>query len=206
MKLPDLPKVTKKSNEQVAKDNAKLTDETVANVNSEKSHTSDKSSESNVLENDISASSPEVKNMQSAVDVAIKVNSSSEETNLVVPKVEKPPKKPKDVSAVSKPPDIIIVESDTEIASDMEIDDDELKVNNSSKSDVPKAVVPDAPPKDFNYIDDDDIYEEKIEQLHHQVDAAFLKYNIQGMHNSKLLNLYNNFNDLFLSLFLSRIV
>lgn len=206
MKLPDLPKVTKKSNEQVTKDNAKLTDETVANVNSEKSHTSDKSSESNVLENDILASSPEVKNMQSAVDVAIKVNSSSEETNLVVPKVEKPPKEPKDVSAVSKPPDIIIVESDTEIASDMEIDDDELKVNNSSKSDMPKAVVPYAPPKDFNYTDDDDIYEEKIEQLHHQVDAAFLKYNIQGMHNSKLLNIYNNFNVLFLSLFLSRIV
>ncbi|GBC45646.2 P-loop containing nucleoside triphosphate hydrolase protein [Rhizophagus irregularis DAOM 181602=DAOM 197198] len=183
MKLPDLPKVTKKSNEQVTKDNAKLTDETVANVNSEKSHTSDKSSESNVLENDILASSPEVKNMQSAVDVAIKVNSSSEETNLVVPKVEKPPKEPKDVSAVSKPPDIIIVESDTEIASDMEIDDDELKVNNSSKSDMPKAVVPYAPPKDFNYTDDDDIYEEKIEQLHHQVDAAFLKYNIQELYD-----------------------
>lgn len=191
MKLPDLPKVTEKSNEQVAKDNAKLTDETVTNVNSEKSHTSDKSSEPNVLENGISASSPEDKNMQSAADVAIKVNSSSEETNLIVPKVEKSPKKPKDVSAVSKPPDIIIVESDTEIASDMEIDD-ELKVNNNSKSDVPKADAPDAPPKDFNYIDDDDVYEEKIIQLHHQVDAAFLKYNTQGMHNSKQLNLYND--------------
>jgi hypothetical protein len=176
MKLPDLPKVTDKSNEQVVKDNAKSTDVTITNDNSEKSLTSDKL---NILEDNISASSPKDKNIQSAVDVTAKEN-SSEETNLVVPKVEKSSKKPKDVSAVIRSPDIIIVESDTEVASDMEIDDD------NSKSDVSKVNVS---PKDFNYMDDDEVYEEKIVQLHLQVDAAFLKYTIQGMHNSKRLNI-----------------
>ncbi|GES94897.1 P-loop containing nucleoside triphosphate hydrolase protein [Rhizophagus clarus] len=179
MKLPDLPKDTKKSNELAAKDDAKSTDETVTSDSSEKCHTSDKSNKLNVPENDIPASSPEDKNIQSAVDVAIKTNSSSQATNLVVPKVEKLPKKHKDDSIVSNLPDIIIVESDTEIASDMEIDDDELKVNNISKSDASKV---DPAPKDFSYIDDDEVYEEKIIQLHHQVDAAFLKYTIQELY------------------------
>ncbi|RIA90458.1 P-loop containing nucleoside triphosphate hydrolase protein [Glomus cerebriforme] len=174
-----LPEITKRSNEQIAKDNTATCD------NSEKSHNSDDDSG----EPDVLASSPDG-SMQTANDDTIKVDPLSEENSSVVPKVEKPPKKSKDVldvSAVSKPPnEVIILESDTEAASasDMEIDDDiieshQYNVNINDNSDVSKINVM---PKDFNYIDDDEEYEEPT-QLHHQVDAAFLKYAIQELYD-----------------------
>src|SRR5437764_7935444 len=122
MKLPDLPQVTKRSSETLEKDNKNSTNESTTPENSEKSHASE-------------SASPDDKNVQSASDDLIiinkemsdvKISDSNEST--VVPKVEKSHKKSNNISAASGPPldngVIVLDDSDEEIASDMEIDDD----------------------------------------------------------------------------------
>ena len=183
MKLPDLPKVTKRSSEPI-KDNSNSANESTTPDNSEKSHAS---------ESDVPGPSPNDKNVQPADDDIfiikelsdVKISDSNDST--VVPKIET-----KKSKKISEPPlaneviDLISDDSDTEIASDMEIDDDiagpnQYMIENNPdkpKSDVSKAKVL---PKDFNYIDDEGIYEAPL-QLHHRVDAAFLKCTVQGIH------------------------
>jgi hypothetical protein len=182
MKLPDLPKVTKRSSEPI-KDNINSANESTTPDNSEKSH----ASESDVpgpSSNDVQPADDDIKIIQELSDV--KISDSNDST--VVPKVEKSPKKSKKISELPPANEVIVVDSDTEIASDlsdMEIDDDiagphQYKIGNDpdkSKSDVSKAKVL---PKDFNYIDDDEVYEVPL-QLHDRVDEAFLKCTVQGI-------------------------
>ncbi|CAI2169219.1 16285_t:CDS:10 [Funneliformis geosporum] len=178
MKLPDLPEVTR------------VISNDVACVNSEKSRHD--SSESNALEKNItspnninvplvkddniiiSKESPDVK-ISDSDDSSDKKPLSEEIT--FVPIVENSSRKP-------NPSEIIVVEdSDVEITSDMEIDDDKTEsyqasvINNLAHSVSKVNIIP-----DFDYIDDDDVYEEPV-QMHSKIDTTFLKYKCQELYD-----------------------
>ncbi len=201
MKLPDLSEVTKK---QSARDVTKSTDASVARDNSEKSRVVhdvfDKSSESDVLEKDASnvqSSSLDNENIPSVKDVttiskelsgvettdsndfSAKEPLSEEKPSMVPIKVEKLPKKP-------NPSEVIVVDdSDVEMASDKEIDDDIAEPHQTNVDNNPDNPEPDMSRAsvlpDFDYIDDDLVYEEPV-QLHRKVEDSFIKYKDQGAH------------------------
>ncbi|CAG8673342.1 14207_t:CDS:10, partial [Funneliformis caledonium] len=178
MKLSDLPEVT----EVIAND--------VARVNSEKSREVHDSRESDALEKNISShntnvsfaddniiskDSPEIKTSDSDDSSAKKL--LTEEITFVPNAGRKP-----------NPSEIIVVEdSDVEMASDMEIDDDvsevyQASVINKLAYSVSKVnIIP-----DFEYLDDDDVYEEPV-QMHSKIDTAFLKYKCQELYDKIII-------------------